>query len=241
MTKILVIDEDTRIRRLLRAGFELQDYAVIEAANATAGLKSVTINKPDLIILEPNLPDLDGAEVLVRIRSRSNIPIIVLSIRSHEQEKVKMLRLGADDYVVKPFGILELLARCEAASRRYSRTNNSDSIQVGQLSIDLVTRVVASGERRVRLTRKEHALLRMLAFHGGLFVTHRQLLKEIWQNRDVNIQYLRTLVRRLRQKLEIDFTHPTLIVSERGVGYWLDTGSPHRLQRPVSNAKAFPA
>jgi two-component system, OmpR family, KDP operon response regulator KdpE len=223
MTKVLVIDEDTRIRRFLRACFELQDYTVFEAANATIGLKSTVIDKPDLIILEPNLPDLDGSEVLERVRSWSSIPIIVLSDRSQEQEKVRLLRLGADDYVVKPFGFLELLARCEAASRQYSRANNNNLVQAGPLSIDLVTRVVLLAEKRVQLTRKEYTLLHTLAFHEGLFLTHRQLIKEIWASRGGNIQYLRVLVRKLRQKIETDPARPKLIINKSGIGYRLDT------------------
>jgi two-component system KDP operon response regulator KdpE len=225
MTKVLVIDDEPQIRRFLRAGFELHGFSVLEAENAAAGLKAATFNKPDLIILDLNLPDLEGSEVLERIRSWSNVPVIILSIHADEQEKVRLLKLGADDYVVKPFGIAELLARSEAALRRQLRsTNREPVVRAGPLSIDVVSRLVTLDGKRVVLTRKEYALLHTLAAHAGLVVTHQQLIKEIWQGNAGNTQYLRILVRKLRQKVEVDPTHPLLIVSESGVGYRLDRG-----------------
>ena len=183
------------------------------------------MNTADLIILDSNLPDIEGSEVLERMRSWSNIPVIVLSIHSDEQEKVRLLKLGADDYVVKPFGISELLARSDAALRRHLRsTNRSPVVRAGPLSIDLVTRSVTLNGRRVQLTRKEYTLLHGLATHVGLVVTHQQLIREIWGSHAGNIQYLRILVRKLRQKIEADPTRPALIVSESGVGYRLDQG-----------------
>ena len=226
MTKVLVIDDEAQIRRFLRAGFELHEFTVLEAENAAAGLKAAIVEKPDLIILDLNLPDLEGSEVLERIRSWSNVPIIILSIQSDEHEKVRLLKLGADDYVVKPFGISELLARSEASIRRHLRTSNREPVvKAGPLSVDLVSRVVTLDGRRLQLTRKEYALLHLLATHAGLVVTHQQLIKEIWGSNAGNIQYLRILVRKLRQKVERDATRPRLIVSESGVGYRLDTGS----------------
>lgn len=143
MTKVLVIDDEAQIRRFLRAGFELHDYTVMEAENAALGLRSAMIERPDLIILDLNLPDLEGSEILERIRSWSNVPIIVLSIEANEQEKVRLLKLGADDYVIKPFGISELLARGEAALRRHLRSTNRDPIvRTGRLSIDLGSQLV---------------------------------------------------------------------------------------------------
>jgi two-component system KDP operon response regulator KdpE len=238
MTKVLVIDDEAQIRRFLRAGFELHGFTVLEAENAAAGLKAATFNKPDLIILDLNLPDLVGSEVLERLRSWSNIPIIILSIHTDEQEKVRLLKLGADDYVVKPFGISELLARSEAALRRQLRSANRDPVvRAGPLTIDVVSRLVTLDGKRVLLTRKEYTLLHALATHAGLVVTHQQLIKGIWQGNAGNIQYLRILVRKLRQKVEIDPTHPLLIVSESGVGYRLDRGAGGAAQgrRGVSN------
>jgi two-component system, OmpR family, KDP operon response regulator KdpE len=226
MTKVLVIDDEAQIRRFLRAGFELHGYDILEAETGMIGLRSATIDKPDLIILDLNLPDLEGSEVLERVRSWSNVPVIMLSIQSDEQEKVRLLRLGADDYVVKPFGISELLARAEAALRRQLKSADRDPVvKANLLSIDLVTRVVTLSGRRVQLTRKEYALLHMLATHAGLVVTHQQLMKEIWGGRGGNIQYLRILVRKLRQKIELDPTNPSLLVSESGVGYRLHRDS----------------
>jgi two-component system, OmpR family, KDP operon response regulator KdpE len=226
MARVLVIDDEAQIRRFLRAGFELHDYTVLEAENATLGLRAATIEKPDLIILDLNLPDLEGSEVLERLRSWSNVPIIVLSIQADEHEKVRLLKLGADDYVVKPFGISELLARSEAAMRRHIRsTNREPVVRAGPLSIDLVSRVVSLKGNRVQLTRKEYALLSTLATHAGLVLTHQQLIDEIWGNRAGNIQYLRILVRKVRQKVEVDPTRPALIISESGVGYRLDVAT----------------
>jgi len=226
MTRVLVIDDEAQIRRFLRAGFELHGFLVIEAENAAAGLKAATMDKPDLIVLDLNLPDLEGSDVLARIRSWSSVPIIVLSIQGDEQEKVRLLRLGADDYVVKPFGISELLARSDAALRRLLRSVDRDPVvKAGPLLIDLVSRMVTLDGKRVQLTRKEYLLLHTLATHAGLVVTHQHLIKEIWGGPAENIQYLRVLVRKVRQKVETDPTRPRLIVSESGVGYRLDQGA----------------
>jgi len=223
---VLVIDDEPQIRRFLRAGYELHGFAVVEAESALAGLRAATFNPPDLIVLDLGLPDISGAEFLERIRSWSNVPVIILSIESDEEEKVRMLRLGADDYVVKPFGIAELLARSDAALRRYLRSSNKNPIvKSGPLSVDLVSGVVSLDGKRIRLTRKEQRLLHVLATHAGLVVTHQLLLKEIWGNQTGNIQYLRILMRKLRQKIESDPTRPRIITTESGVGYRLDTKS----------------
>ncbi len=222
---VLVIDDEPKIRRFLRAGFELNGYSVFEAENGADGLKSAMFSKPDLIILDLALPDMDGDDVLEHIRAWSNTPVIMLSIESDEAEKVRLLKNGADDYVVKPFGIAELLARSEAALRRYFKTKTESPVVVaGPLAIDLVARSVTVGPSQIRLTRKEYRLLHILATHVGLVVTHDQLLREIWSgNQRDNIQYLRILVRKLRQKIESDPNHPRLLVTESGVGYRLQT------------------
>jgi two-component system, OmpR family, KDP operon response regulator KdpE len=229
---VLVIDDEPKIRRFLRAGFELHGFSVIEAENAADGLKAATFNAPDLIILDLALPDLHGSEVLEQLRSWSNVPVIVLSVESDEQEKVQLLRMGADDYVVKPFGIAELLARSEAALRRYFKSATENPVvTAGPLSIDLVGRTVLLNKNQIRLTRKEYRLLHILATHVGLVVTHDQLLKDIWSgNQRDNIQYLRILVRKLRQKIEADSNQPRLLVTESGVGY--------RLQSRLENSPA---
>jgi two-component system KDP operon response regulator KdpE len=223
---VLLIDDEPKIRRFLRAGYELHGgFTVQEAENATEGLKAATFKAPDLIILDLALPDLPGAEVLELIRSWSNVPIIVLSVESNEEEKVRLLQLGADDYVVKPFGIAELIARSEAALRRYFKSSTENPVvTAGPLSIDLVSRTVLLNNSQLKLTRKQYRLLHVLATHAGLVVTHDQLLKEIWTNNvRQNIQYLRILVRNLRQIIEADSNHPRLIVTESGVGYRLQT------------------
>ena len=220
---VLLIDDEPKIRRFLRAGFELQGYSVLEAENAADGLKVATFSAPDLVILDLGLPDLHGREFLERLRSWSNVPVIILSVVANEDEKVRLLKAGADDYVVKPFGMAELLARSEAALRRYFKTATENPVvTAGSLSIDLVARTVSLNSIQVRLTRKEYRLLHILATHVGLVVTHDQLLKEIWTgNQRDNIQYLRILVRKLRQKIETDPNHPRLLVTESGVGYRL--------------------
>ena len=229
---MLLIEDEPKIRRFLRAGFEINGFSVLEAENAADGLKAATFNSPDLIILDLALPDLHGAEVLERLRSWSNVPIIILSVVSSEDAKVRLLQAGADDYVVKPFGMAELLARSEAALRRYFKTATENPIVVaGPLSVDLVGRTASFNKSQIRLTRKEYRLLHILATHVGLVVTHDQLLKEIWSgNQRDNIQYLRILVRKLRQKIETDPNYPRLLVTESGVGY--------RLQARLENCSA---
>jgi two-component system, OmpR family, KDP operon response regulator KdpE len=221
---VLVIDDEPHIRRFIRAGFELEGFSVSEAENASVGLKSATTDRPDLIILDLGLPDMHGSEVLARVRASTNVPIIVLSVESDEHQKVDLLRLGADDYVVKPCGIAELLARADATLRRCSRPAIKKSVvRAGRLSVDLATGLVALDGTRVRLTRKEYTLLRVLALNAGLPVGHKQLLQEIWgvgQTR--NTQYLRVLVRQLRRKIEPDPARPRILTTESGTGYRLE-------------------
>jgi two-component system, OmpR family, KDP operon response regulator KdpE len=222
--KILLIDDEPQIRRFVKAGLELHDYSVIEAETGSAGLNAVTYSGPDLIILDLGLPDMHGLEVLNTIRSWSNIPLIVLSVEVDEESKVRLLRAGADDYMVKPFGIAELAARCEAALRRYHKATDKDPVvRTGSLTIDLVSRAVTFDGRQITLTRQEYRLLHVLSSNLGLVITHNQLIKEIWgKPSPENIQYLRTLVRKLRQKLEVDPSQPKLLISESGVGYRLE-------------------
>jgi two-component system, OmpR family, KDP operon response regulator KdpE len=221
---ILVIDDEPQIRRFLKAGLELYGYSVGEAENGSAGLNAVAHNRPDLIILDLGLPDMSGLEVLNTVRSWSNVPVIVLSVKVEEEQKVHLLRSGADDYVVKPFGIAELAARCEAALRRYHKSiDKQPVVRTGPLTVDLVSRAVTLDGRHVTLTRKEYRLLYLLASHLGLVMTHNHIINEIWGNSSPdNVQYLRTLVRRLRQKLEADPGQPKLLISESGVGYRLE-------------------
>src|ERR1700741_1184131 len=180
---VLLIDDEPKIRRFLRAGFELNGYVVLEAENAADALKITTFSPPDIIILDLNLPDLHGIEVLERIRSWSNVPVIILSVVASEEEKVRLLKAGADDYVVKPFGMAELLARCDAALRRSFKTaTESHIVNVGPLSVDLAAQTVTLNEKAVDLTRKEYRLLHFLAMNVGLVVTHDHLIERIWPN-----------------------------------------------------------
>src|SRR5712691_8254747 len=181
---VLVVDDEVQIRRFLRSGFELDGYAVSEAESGQEAIRAATLRATDLIILDLGLPDLDGAEVLERIRSWSNVPIIILSVKAAEAEKVRLLELGADDYVTKPFGMAELLARSKVALRRKTAAATGDSvIRIERLRIDLAARNVFLDEERVTLTPKEYRLLQILARHPGNVVTHQELLKEIWGDR----------------------------------------------------------
>jgi two-component system KDP operon response regulator KdpE len=221
---ILVIDPDRQIRRFITAGLELHGYSVSEADSGAMGLNTAMVIRPDLIILDPALPDMNGADVLKTIRSWSNVPVLILSVRTEEEHKVLFLRSGADDYMTKPFGIAELGARCEAALRRYYKSADKDpAVQTGPLTIDLVTREVTLDGRPVTLARQEYRLLHLLALHVGLVISHNHLIQDIWgDNSPNNVRYLRTLMRKLRQKLEADPSEPKLLISEPGVGYRLE-------------------
>jgi two-component system KDP operon response regulator KdpE len=220
---VLIIDDEVQIRRFLRAGFELEQFSVLEAANAHEALRTATLRPLDLIVVDLGLPDLDGSEIVERVRAWSTVPIIVLSVRSKEEEKVRLLELGADDYVVKPFGMAELLARARAALRRQSRSADGEhAVKVGPLVIDLAARAVSLDGARIRLSPKEYRLLQVLAQHAGNVVTHQQLLKEIWGVKHAqDAHYLRIFVRKLRHKIERDPTQPRILVTELGVGYRL--------------------
>src|ERR1700733_12305693 len=209
---VLVIDDEAQIRRFIGAGLELHGYSVREADTGAGGLSTAAHTQPELIVLDLGLPDMSGIEVLETIRSWSNVPVIVLSIQADEDQKVHLLKIGADDYVVKPFGIAELAARCEAALRRYHKAaKRNPLVRTGGLAIDLVSRSVLLNDKPITLTRKEYRLLHLLASHLGLVVTQNQLIRDIWGNSSPdNIQYLRMLVRRLRQKIEDEPARPTL-------------------------------
>jgi two-component system, OmpR family, KDP operon response regulator KdpE len=219
--RVLVIDDEPPIRKLLRMGLGSQGYEVIEAANGRAGL-DLLAQQPGLVILDLGLPDIDGLDVLQTMRSRNeSVPIVVLSSRDDETSKVKALDLGADDYVTKPFGMDELLARMRAAVRHQLQTQGERPVfKVGDLSVDLVRRIVRINDRDVRLSPKEYELLRVLVQHAGKVLTHRFLLGELWDTL-TDAQYLRVYVRQLRQKIEADPERPQYILTETGIGYRL--------------------
>jgi two-component system, OmpR family, KDP operon response regulator KdpE len=221
---VLLIDDDQRIRRFIRVGLQMSGYTVLEAENGIEGLKYAKSNKPDLVILDIVLPDIHGREVLGALRSSSSTPVIILSVVSNDEEKVQFLEAGADDYVVKPFGMPELVARCEAALRRHFKTavNNHIIVAGGRLSINLANHAVDIDTKAIKLTRKEYDLLAVLASHLGLAVSYEHLIEKIWPEggRD-HLRDLRYLARNLREKIELDPKNPRLVVTELGVGYRL--------------------
>jgi two-component system KDP operon response regulator KdpE len=219
----LVVDDEAQIRRFLRAGLELDGFVVQEAETGSDALRWATLKPPDLVILDLGLPDMDGGDVLERLRAWSSVPLIVLSVRSNEAEKVRLLESGADDYVVKPFGMAELLARAHAAMRRHVRVASGEPvIKIGPITIDLAGRTVNNDGARITLTPKEYRLLQILAQHAGNVVTHQYLLKEVWGSPHMHdTHYLRIFVRKLRQKIEADPTQPRILLTELGVGYRL--------------------
>lgn len=222
-SNVLVIEDDVQIRRFLRAGLEMAGFNIIEADNAGEGLRLATLHPIDLVMVDLGLPDADGGTVVERLRQWSQIPIIVLSVRAKETEKVRLLELGADDYVVKPFGMAELLARARAALRRHKQGAAAEpEVRAGPLVIDLATRAVSVDGNRVALSPKEYRLLQVLARHAGNVVTHQQLLQEVWgSGHQADAHYLRIFVRKLRQKIEADPTRPKILRTELGVGYRL--------------------
>lgn len=225
---VLIVDDEVQIRRFLRTGFELNGFVVHEASSGGDAIKSAALRPLDIVIVDLGLPDMDGAEVVERIRSWSTVPIIVLSVRSSEAEKVRLLELGADDYIVKPFGMAELLARVRVALRRQSRAQSGEpTVKAGPLTIDLAARAVTLDGQRLTLTPKEYRLLQVLAQHAGNVVTHQHLLKEVWGSIHVHdTHYLRIFVRKLRQKIEPHPDSTKILVTELGVGYRLAQTGP---------------
>ena len=224
---VLIIDDESQIRRFLRAGFSLEQFTVLEEDTGEAGIRTATLRQVDLIVLDLNLPDMDGANIVERIRAWSTVPIIVLSVLASDDDKVRLLECGADDYVVKPFSMVELLARARAALRRHTRGAKGEPIvKLGRLSIDFANRTILLDGTRVVLSPKEYRLLQVLAQHAGNVVTHNMLLKEVWGVRNLhNAHYLRILVRKLRRKIEQNPKQPSILVSELGVGYRLANGT----------------
>lgn len=230
--KILVVDDEPQIRKFLRLGLEGHGYEVLEAESAAAAQRAAVASQPELVVLDLGLPDRDGLEVLAALREWSRVPVIVLSVRNREDEKVQCFDLGADDYVVKPFGMPELLARVRTALRRRVESQTPVPVfRVGTLEVDLVHRVVRVGGAQVRLSPKQYRLLQILVANAGKVVSHRQLLSEIWgaAHRD-DVQYLRVFVRKLRSRIEADPARPAYLQTELGVGYRLRT--PDQLTGP---------
>lgn len=219
---ILVVDDEKQIRRFLRTGLSVHGYEVIEAESGAEALREASTKSPDLVVLDLQLGDMDGLDVLQRIREWSWLPVLILSVRNREIEKVKALELGADDYITKPFGIAEFIARVNALLRRVPEAAAQPVFSVGDLSIDIARRLVLLDGVEIKLSPKEYTLLQYLARHAGKVVTHDQMLREIWGDGHAeDAHYLRIFMRRLRQKVERDPTQPRYIVTEVGVGYRL--------------------
>jgi two-component system KDP operon response regulator KdpE len=218
---LLVIEDEPPIRRFLRASLTNAGYRITESATGDEGLRMAASQPPDLVILDLGLPDLDGHVVLERLREWYSAPVIVLSARDQETQKIQALDHGADDYVTKPFGIGELLARVRTALRHANRLAPEETaIVIGDLRIDLAARLVHRGHEEVHLTPLEYKLLITLARHAGKVLTHRFLLREVWGPQDSQENhYLRVFVASLRRKLEADPARPRYILTEQGVGY----------------------
>ena len=218
--KILVIDDEQQIRRMLNVALAAHGYALAEAASGKAGLVEAATFRPDLIILDLGLPDIDGTEVLSRLREWTQVPVIVLSVRERESDKIGALDAGADDYLTKPFGMGELLARIRVALRHTAGGEDQPALVFRDLTIDLAKRIVLLGSEEVKLTPTEYEILKYLALHSGRVVTHVQLLRAVWgPNHQEETHYLRVYIGQLRRKIEKDPARPFYITTEPGVGY----------------------
>lgn len=218
---MLVVDDEPQIRRALRTSLEAHGYEVATVGTGEEGVLGVAEMTPDLVLLDLGLPDVDGAEVIERIRAFSQVPIIVVSVREGQHEKVAALDAGADDFVTKPFGMEELLARSRAALRRRRPEDPTPSVaQFGDLTVDLARRLVTRGDEALHLTPTEYALLEALVSNPGKLLTHGWLLRKVWgRGYGTETTYLRTYIRALRRKLGDDASAPGLITTEPGVGY----------------------
>jgi two-component system KDP operon response regulator KdpE len=219
---VLVVDDEPQLLRFLRAALASHGYRMVEATNGAQALVEASTRAPDVVLMDLGLPDVDGVELTRRIREWSAVPIIVLSARGQESDKIQALDAGADDYLTKPFGIGELLARMRVALRHAARMAGTDEVafECGALRVDLATRRVSVAEREVHLTRTEYKLLAELVKHAGRVLTHRHLLKEVWGPGSVEeSHYLRVYMAQLRQKLEPDPARPRWLLTETGVGY----------------------
>jgi two-component system KDP operon response regulator KdpE len=222
--RVLVIDDEETIRRFLRVALSSQGYAVIEQSSGQEGISSVTTEKPDVIILDLGLPDIDGVEVTRLLRQWTQIPIIILSVRGSESDKIAALDAGADDYLTKPFGVGELLARLRAAMRHSIQKGNESVFTVGSLKVDLSKRLVTVSGREVQLTPNEYELLRILVTDAGKVLTHRHLLHKVWGAEYGDESHmLHVNISNLRRKIEADPARPQFIITEPGVGYRLRT------------------
>ncbi len=219
--RVLVIDDEAPIRRYLRTALGAQGLTVYEAANGLDAINAVLTHRPEIIILDLGLPDINGIEVTRRLREWSQTPIIILSVREAEQDKIAALDAGADDYLTKPFGTGELLARMRVALRKQSTNPNEPIFQFRDLVVDFSRRLVTMNQKEVQLTPTEYDLLKILVTHAGKVITHRQLLRQVWGEGYNDMHILRVNISNLRGKIEPDSARPTYINTEPGVGYRL--------------------
>ncbi len=218
----LIVDDEIQIRRLLRVVLEAEGHRVLEAESGRQALSDVALRRPDVVLLDLGLPDMDGLVVLQRLREWSRVPVLILSVRDRPEEKVAALDAGADDYVTKPFESSELLARLRAIQRRAPFGTEDAFFQAGHLTIDFNSHTVTAKGHEVKLTATEYALLKVLAQHAGKVVTHKQLLREVWgPNAEEQSQYLRVYMTHLRKKIEIPEAPEKLLKTESGIGYRL--------------------
>lgn len=222
ISKILVIDDEIQIRKLLSITLSAHAYEVATAENGKSGLTQAAMQQPDLLIVDLGLPDMDGKEVVKEFRTWSFSPVIVLTVRDQEQEKIEALDLGADDYVTKPFSPGELLARIRVCLRRCTGIQQGSVISCGALTVDLLQHRVSVSGHEVKLTPTEFEILKVLAQQAGKVLTHKQLLKLVWgQNYDEDTHYIRVYIGQLRKKIEPDPMQPRYIITETGIGYRL--------------------
>lgn len=218
----LIIDDEPQMRRLLRVTLEANGYKVFDAATGQEGVVQAAQRRPEIVLLDLGLPDLEGIEVLKRLREWSQVPVIILTVRDREDDKVAALDAGADDYVTKPFNSAELLARLRAALRHAQPQGPDALIRVGPLEVDLAARVVRKRGKEIKLTPTEYALLRLLVTHAGKVLTHRQILSQVWGPRSMEETHcLRVHIAHLREKLEDNSAEPKLIITEPAIGYRL--------------------
>ena len=218
----LVIDDEPQIRRLLRILLEQEQYRALESDSGRRGLSEIALRRPDVVLLDLGLPDMDGMVVLERLRQWSRVPVLILSVRDGPEDKVAALDAGADDFVTKPFESAELLARLRAIQRRVQVGAEESVFEAGHLVVDFNSHTVKVNGREVKLTATEYALLKLLALHAGKVVTHKQLLREVWgPNAEEQSQYLRVYMMHLRKKIEIPDAAERLLRTESGIGYRL--------------------
>lgn len=225
--RVLVVDDEVQIRRFLKISLEANGYQVYETATGQEALEKAALLRPALIILDLGLPDMDGLTVLTRLREWTQTPVIILSVRDADRDKIAALDAGAEDYLTKPFSVDELMARMRVAQRRIQPLPEMTIFTSGDLQVDLGRRLVSVAGQPIKLTPTEYAILRLLVQHAGRVLTHRQILKEVWGAKYIDeIHYLRVYFAQLRQKLEADPALPKIILTEPGVGYRLAENTP---------------